>query len=332
MQKFALLTSAFALATAMPAMSETTFNRIAAFATPENMAEGEDMTRPSSAEIISASEDGNTLVYSDSPLEVLGFLDITDPKAPKPLGNVEMEGEPTTAVIIGNRVFVGVDTSDTFTEPSGQLRILDLVSHEVLGSCDLGGQPDSVAKAPDGSFLAVAIENQRDEDLNDGMLPQMPAGYVVKLPVTAGELNCDDQQRIDLTGLAEIGGEDPEPEYVDINQAGEIVVTLQENNHIVVIGKDGTVNSHFSAGTVRLEEIDAKDDGALSFGDTLTDDCSFDAVSPSSRPPAPASGDALVRAFITAQPADGWPASHHPSRADRGSRVRSARRPARNSH
>lgn len=271
MQKFALLTSAFALATAMPAMSETTFNRIAAFATPENMAEGEDMTRPSSAEIISASEDGNTLVYSDSPLEVLGFLDITDPKAPKPLGNVEMEGEPTTAVIIGNRVFVGVDTSDTFTEPSGQLRILDLVSHEVLGSCDLGGQPDSVAKAPDGSFLAVAIENQRDEDLNDGMLPQMPAGYVVKLPVTAGELNCDDQQRIDLTGLAEIGGEDPEPEYVDINQAGEIVVTLQENNHIVVIGKDGTVNSHFSAGTVSLEEIDAKDDGALSFGDTLTD-------------------------------------------------------------
>lgn len=271
MQKFALLTSAFTLATAMPAMSETTFNRIAAFATPENMTDGEDMTRPSSAEIISASEDGNTLVYSDSPLQVLGFLDITDPQAPKPLGNVEMEGEPTTAVIIGNRVFVGVDTSDTFTEPSGQLRILDLVSHEVLGSCDLGGQPDSVAKAPDGSFLAVAIENQRDEELNDGMLPQMPAGYVVKLPVTAGELNCDDQQRIDMRGLAEIAGDDPEPEYVDINAAGEIVVTLQENNHIVVIGADGTVTSHFSAGTVSLQEIDAKDDGALSFGDTLTD-------------------------------------------------------------
>jgi hypothetical protein len=270
-QRFALLTSAIALATAMPAMSETTFNRIAAFATPDNMAEGEDITRSSSAEIVSASEDGNTVVYSDSPLGVLGFLDITNPAAPKPLGNVEMEGEPTTAVIIGDRVFVGVDTSQSFMQPSGQLRILDLASRELLGSCDLGGQPDAVAKARDASFLAIAIENQRDEDLNDGMLPQMPAGYVVKLPVTAGDLDCDSQQRIDLTGLAQIAGGDPEPEYLDINDAGEIVVTLQENNHIVVISAEGAVSSHFSAGTVNLQDIDASDDGALSFDEILSD-------------------------------------------------------------
>ena len=271
MQKFALLTSAIALATAMPAMAQTTFDRLATFATPDNMAEGEDRSRPTSAEIISASEDGNTLVYSDSPLGVLGFVDITDPAAPVPLGNVAMDGEPTTAVIIGDRVFVGVDTSTSFTEPSGQLRVLDLETHEVLASCDLGGQPDSVARAEDGSFLAVAIENQRDEDLNDGALPQMPAGYVVKLDVADGTLDCDGQNRIDMTGLADIGADDPEPEYVDINAAGEIVVTLQENNHIVVIGADGTVASHFSAGTVSLVEIDTRDDGALTFDGTLAD-------------------------------------------------------------
>lgn len=271
MQKFALLTSAIALATAMPAMAQTTFDRLATFATPDNMAEGEDRARPTSAEIISASEDGNTLVYSDSPLGVLGFVDITDPAAPVPLGNVAMDGEPTTAVIIGDRVFVGVDTSTSFTEPSGQLRVLDLETHEILASCDLGGQPDSVARAEDGSFLAVAIENQRDEDLNDGALPQMPAGYVVKLDVADGTLDCDGQNRIDMTGLADIGADDPEPEYVDINAAGEIVVTLQENNHIVVIGADGTVASHFSAGTVSLDEIDTRDDGALTFDATLTD-------------------------------------------------------------
>ena len=271
MQKFALLTSAIALATAMPAMAQTTFDRLATFATPDNMAEGEDRSRPTSAEIISASEDGNTLVYSDSPLGVLGFVDITDPAAPVPLGNVAMDGEPTTAVIIGDRVFVGVDTSTSFTEPSGQLRVLDLETHEILASCDLGGQPDSVARAEDGSFLAVAIENQRDEDLNDGALPQMPAGYVVKLDVADGTLDCDGQNRIDMTGLADIGADDPEPEYVDINAAGEIVVTLQENNHIVVIGADGTVASHFSAGTVSLDEIDTRDDGALIFDGTLAD-------------------------------------------------------------
>ncbi|MDH2327850.1 esterase-like activity of phytase family protein [Cereibacter sp. SYSU M97828] len=255
----------------MPAMAETTFNRIASFATPDNMAEGEDRARPTSAEIISVSEDGNTIVYSDSPLGVLGFLDITDAKAPKALGNVAMDGEPTTAVIIGKRVFVGVDTSESFTQPSGQLRVLDLDSEEVLESCDLGGQPDSVAKSKDGSFLAIAIENQRDEDLNDGALPQLPAGFVVKLPVANGELDCEGMQKIDLTGLAAIGGEDPEPEYVDINENGEIVVTMQENNHIAVIGADGAVTSHFSAGTVTLEGVDAKDNGELSFTDTLTD-------------------------------------------------------------
>ncbi len=271
LHKTAILTSALALAAAVPALAETTFNRIASFATPDNMAADQDRNRTSSAEIISASEDGNTLVYSDSPLGVLGFVDITDPAAPKPLGNVAMEGEPTTAVIIGDRVFAGVNTSQSYTDPSGQLRVVDLDSHEVLQSCDLGGQPDSVARAPDGSFLAIAIENERDEDLNDGALPQMPAGFVVKLPVQDGRVDCASMQRIEMTGLAEIAAEDPEPEFVDINDRGEIVVTLQENNHLVIVGADGTVASHFSAGTVSLDGIDAKDDGALVFTDSLTD-------------------------------------------------------------
>ncbi|WP_045392251.1 esterase-like activity of phytase family protein [Falsirhodobacter sp. alg1] len=271
MNKIAL-TSVLALATAFPAFADTTFNRIASFATTENMAEGEDRTVASSAEIISVSDDGMTLVYSDSPHGVLGFVDITDPAAPAPLGNVAMEGEPTTAVIIGKRVFVGVDTTDgNFTAPSGALRMLDLDSEEVLESCDLGGQPDSVAKAPDGSFLAIAIENQRDEDLGDGGLPQMPAGFVVKLPINNGAIDCADMQRIEMSGLADIAPEDPEPEYVDVNEAGEIVVTLQENNHIVVIDDQGAVSGHFSAGTVSLTAVDTQDDGALHFTDDARD-------------------------------------------------------------
>ncbi|MCJ8141162.1 esterase-like activity of phytase family protein [Falsirhodobacter halotolerans] len=266
-----LLTSVLALVAAHPALADTTFNRIASFATPDNMAMGEDRARETSAEIISVSEDGMTLVYSDSPLGVLGFVDITDPAAPKPLGNVAMEGEPTTAVIIGDRVFVGVDTTTDLDMPSGALRMLDLNTEEVLESCDLGGQPDSVAKAKDGSFLAVAIENQRDEDENDGALPQMPAGFVVKLPVVDGTIDCAAVQTIDVTGLADIHPEDPEPEYVDVNDAGEIVVTLQENNHVIIIGADGRVASHFSAGTVDLDGIDAQDDKALNFTDSLTD-------------------------------------------------------------
>jgi hypothetical protein len=263
--RFLTFTSALALVAATPALSEPVFNRIASFATPQNMAEGEDHARPTSAEIITATEDGMTLIYSDSPLGVIGLVDITDPKAPKPMGNIDMGGEPTTAQVIGGMAFVGVNTSESYTAPSGKLVSVDLASKAVVAECDLGGQPDSVARAKDGSFVAVAIENERDEDLNDGDLPQMPAGYVVKLPLKDGAVDCANAQKIDVTGLAGIAPEDPEPEFIDVNAAGDIVVTLQENNHIVIIGADGKVASHFSAGAVDLAGIDTKKDGKLDF-------------------------------------------------------------------
>ena len=263
--KHAGLTSALAVCAALPAFAEQNFNRIATFATPLNMAAGEDTARPSSAEIIAASEDGMTLIYTDSPLGVVGLIDITDPAAPKPLGNIDVGGEPTTAKILGGKAFAAVVTSESKANPSGKLVTVDLATRAIVAECDLGGQPDSVAIAKDGSFLAIAIENERDEEVNDGAIPQLPAGFVVKLPLVDGSVNCAGLQRIEVTGLAEVAPEDPEPEFVSINDAGEIAVTLQENNHIVIIGADGTVAGHFSAGAVDLEGIDVKRDGRLSF-------------------------------------------------------------------
>jgi len=262
------LTSALAICAALPASAEQMFNRIASFATPLNMAAGEDLSRPSSAEIITASEDGMTLVYTDSPLGVIGLIDITDPAAPKPLGNIAMGGEPTTAKVHGGKAFVAVATSESFANPSGKLVTVDLATKAIVAECDLGGQPDSVAMAKDASFLAIAIENERDEEVNDGAIPQMPAGFVVKLPLKDGAADCAALQRIEVTGLAEVAGDDPEPEFIAINDAGEIAVTLQENNHIVLIGADGKVASHFSAGAVTLDGIDTKRDGRLSFDGT----------------------------------------------------------------
>ncbi len=259
------LTSALALATAVPALAEPVFNRVASFATPANMAEGEDRARETSAEIIAASEDGMMLVYTDSPLGVVGLVDIADPKALKPMGTIAVGGEPTTAVFVGGMIFAGVNTSESFAAPSGKVVTVDPATRAVVAECDIGGQPDSVARAKDGSFLAVAVENERDEAVNDGALPQMPVGYVVKLPLKDGVMDCAGLQKTELAGLADVAGEDPEPEYVDVNDAGEIVVTLQENNHIVVIGADGTVASHFSAGAVDLAGIDTKKDGRLDF-------------------------------------------------------------------
>ena len=255
------LTSALALA-AGAAAAEMNFNRIASFETVQNMAEGEDKARESSAEIIAASDDGMTLVYTDSPLGVIGRIDITDPKAPKAMGNTDMGGEPTSVTVIGNTAYVAVNTSESYTNPSGKLVAVDLASGEAIATCELGGQPDSTAHDDAGTFIAVAIENERDEDLGDGRVGQMPAGWVSKVFVENGVPSCNSIQKIDVTGLSAIAPEDPEPEFVDVNGLGEIAVTMQENNHLVVIGADGAVKAHFSAGAVDLENIDATDERA----------------------------------------------------------------------
>jgi hypothetical protein len=256
------LTSLLALTAAMTAAQvsaqEMSFNRIASFAVASN-SEGLEET---SAEIISASGDGMTLAYSDSPAGLVGFIDITDPANPQPKGTIAPGGEPTAVSMLGNTAFVGVNTSASFTEPSGKLEVYDTTTMTEIAVCDLGGQPDSTAIAPDGSFIAIAIENQRDEEAGDGRVPQLPAGYVALIGITDGVIDCDSLIKADVTGLADIAPEDPEPEFVDINAAGETVVTLQENNHIVVLNRDGTVASHFSAGSVDLTGIDATDEQA----------------------------------------------------------------------
>lgn len=265
------LAALLALSTALPAAAEMNFNRIAAFPVADNTPEGGDKTRETSAEIIAASDDGMMLVYTDSLAGVVGLIDIADPAAPKPLGEIEMKGEPTSVATIGKTAFVAVNTSADYVNTSGALVTLDMAGATETARCELGGQPDSVARAKDGSFLAIAIENERDEELNDGDLPQMPAGYLVKLPLKDGAVDCAGLQKIDVTGLAAIAGEDPEPEFVDVNALGEIVLTLQENNELVVVGADGKVASHFTAGTVSLDGIDTKKDGKLDFTGSLTD-------------------------------------------------------------
>ncbi|SIO47142.1 hypothetical protein SAMN05444287_3327, partial [Octadecabacter temperatus] len=180
-----LLTTSSLACFALPAYAQDmNFNRIASFQVADNLPEAEE----TSAEIIAATADGMTLVYTDSPGASIGFIDITDPTNPAPLGVFMPDGEPTSVAVIGNYALAGVNTSANYTEPSGFLVEIDVATQQEVGRCDLPGQPDSVGIAPDGSFLAVAIENERDEDLGDGRVGQLPAGSVVMVDLTAGGL------------------------------------------------------------------------------------------------------------------------------------------------
>lgn len=267
MQRNAIILALLAsTAVILPAQAEMNFNRIATFAVAENLPADADKATETSSEIIARSADGKTLIYSDSPLGGVGFIDISDAAAPKAGGAVMLDGEPTSVGVVGQKAIAAVNTSKSFTEPSGNLVVIDMAAKTAEASCALGGQPDSVAISADGRFLAVAIENERDEDLNDGVIPQMPAGDLKVFTLTDGMPDCDSMKTVSLAGLADIAPSDPEPEFVDFNDAGEIVVTLQENNHIAVVSAEsGAVVNHFAASSIDLEQIDTLDNGAIDF-------------------------------------------------------------------
>jgi hypothetical protein len=265
----AALTALLLASAAGPVSAEQVFNRIASFPVASNLPKGDD--KQTSSEIITATADGKTLIYSDAPGGTIGFIDITDAKSPKAGGSLAIDGEPNSVAAAGAKVLVTIDKTKDLTKPAGALGVVDIASKKMENTCDLGGQPDSVVVSPDGTFAAIAIENQRDEDVNDGALPQLPAGELLILTLNNGVPACDSIKRVDVTGLAKIAPEDTEPEFVNINANGEIALTLQENNHVIIIdSKTAKVTGHFSAGTVDLDGVDTKTDGSLNFSGKLT--------------------------------------------------------------
>jgi DNA-binding beta-propeller fold protein YncE len=263
--RLSLLGSAALALVATPAAAADYFERVATWPVFLNLPAGVDPASQTVAEIVTATPDGMMLVYTDSPGERIGLIDLTDPAAPAPAGTVDVGGEPTAVTVVGTTVLAGVNTSESYTEPSGHVAAIDVEAGSML-RCDVSGQPDSVTASPDGRFLAVAIENERDEEHDDGVIPQLPAGHlaIFELDDDGRPTNCDAVRLVDLTGLAEIAPDDPEPEFVAVNSDNTVVVTLQENNHIALVDlATGTVTAHFPAGSVDLAAIDTEDDGVI---------------------------------------------------------------------
>lgn len=247
--------------------AEKNFNRVSSFLVCSLTETNCDTDTETAAEIVAASEDGNTLVFSDSPAEQLGFVDITDPSAPSGIGTLALTGEPTSVAVSGNYALVGLNTSADFVNTSGSLVIVNMTTRTQVHSIDLGGQPDSVAVSPDGNYAIVAIENERDEDLGTGNIAdtaQLPAGTVAVIDISDADPTnwakaYTDPDLTMLTGMK--APTDPEPEYVDINSDNIAVVTMQENNHLALIDlATGNVTAHFTAGSVNLTEIDTEEE------------------------------------------------------------------------
>lgn len=270
------------------------FERTATFPVFQNRPAGEDPAAETVAEISATSEDGRTLVYTDAAGKRIGFLDISRADRPRGLGTLSLselgdaEDEPTSVSVVGQYVLVVVNTSASYTDPSGRLDVISLRDRKRVASHALGGQPDSVAISKDKRYAAIAIENERDEEATptggeEGDLPQLPAGFVQIVDLKGGSpakwrvrsvplTQKDGRALPELVAAGITEPTDPEPEYVSINGRNQLAVTLQENNGIVLVDvPTGKVTKAFGAGTVSVDGIDTVKDGTIDLTGSITD-------------------------------------------------------------
>ena len=112
--------------TPAPAETARAFNRDASFFVCNQLGSSCESDDETAAEIVAASSDGMTLIYSNSPANSVGFVDITDPAAPAGLGGVALPGEPTSVAVLGGRALVAVNTSADFVNVAGQLVVVKI--------------------------------------------------------------------------------------------------------------------------------------------------------------------------------------------------------------
>ena len=136
---------------------ERVFHRVASFPVFWNT----DIALETVAEIVAATPNGRTLVYTDAETQSVGFVDIGNPADPQPLGAIQLNGEPTSVDVFAQYAFVAVNTSPDFVNPSGDLVVIHIPTQRIRATYPLDGQPDSIALNRNGRYAAIVIENER---------------------------------------------------------------------------------------------------------------------------------------------------------------------------
>ncbi len=218
------------------------------------------------AEIVAATPNGRTLLYTNATDKKVGVVDISNPAQPREYITINVDGEPTSIAITpdGRWALAAVAAGNS------HLAVISLPDGEINTIIPLGGQPDSISISPNGRYAAIAIENERDETINSGRMPQTPAGFLTIVDLIGQPARWRTRD-VSLLGLNMRFPSDPEPEYVTINHFNEVAVTLQENNHIVIVDlPTGRIKRDFPAGT-STHAADIRNDRNIALTDMLID-------------------------------------------------------------
>lgn len=254
------------------------------------------------AEIITATPDGQTLLYTSADAGALGLVDIADPARPVHLPRVDVRlggvGEPTSVAVSpdGRYAVVALRMDDDVANARrGFLRIYDVRNPQAVRhvkDVSVGVGPDSLALAGRDRTLRaiVAIEDEETDAKGDATLDGQRPGRidVVGLQDLYGGPSSG-LQSIDLVdALKALPGaiypQDPQPEFVSVSPDGRTAaVTLQENNAVALVDlrhpRQARLLRMLSAGTVeRKGNADLQRDKEITFKDSFSGRREPDAV------------------------------------------------------
>ncbi|MEZ6197773.1 MAG: esterase-like activity of phytase family protein [Planctomycetota bacterium] len=245
---------------------------------------------PGVAEIVDVSNDGSTLIYTNSASESVGLVDITDQNAPVFLYEIPVGGEPTSVSVHGDIAVVAVwvekkqEGAPAPAFGNSKVVVFDMTaptSPVLLGDIPVGYHPDSIKLTEiAGNLVAVlAIENEpvildgglvTDEDAPGNPNDVSPAGLIQV--ITVDTLNPAASLVVDMQLTPAIMAgllypTDPQPEFVDIHGT-KAAVSLQENNGLAILSIANPANpvilNVFSLGQVSNRKADLIEDDTIS--------------------------------------------------------------------
>ena len=254
------------------------------------------------AEIVAATPNGKTLVYTSADAGVMGVVDISNPDNPQTLPRVDVRvggvGEPTSVAVTpdGRFAVVALRMDDDLTNARrGFVRVFDIRNPrdvKPMKDFTVGIGPDSLALHGSGKTLraVVAIEDEESDAKGDATLGGKRPGRIDVLGLQSLYGGADSGlQTIGLVAaLKSLRGavypEDPQPEFVSIDhKTHTAVVSLQENNAVALVDLRHSTKAKLlkvlSTGTVeRRGSADLKKDKDIALTDSFVGRREPDAV------------------------------------------------------
>lgn len=231
----------------------------------------------SAAEIPAFDSASQRLFVVNAEQGVLDVLDFSDPQHPEKIGSLSVgevaPGAEVNSVAVKNGLVAIAIEADPKTD-NGFAALYRAEDLSLLGSVEVGAQPDMIIFTPDGSKVLTANEGEPSDDYQidppgsisiiDISNPQDP--QVDTADFTAFDANTLRSMGVRIYGPGADVAMDLEPEYIAVSADGKTAwVTLQENNALAKVSIDTATVTDI----LPLGEIDRSAEG---FGLDVSDD------------------------------------------------------------